>query len=229
MLCLTGPVGIVLVRGANFINGELLGRIVAQPGQPAPWWSVRYPTELLERPLDVEAPERREAQLWQIVDEHSLMLPGETATDVLNRMLTRVRAGDEELIAAIEPILTSRHPTQLYQAFAEGALILVVLWAIWSAPRKPGVITAWFFVLYGVGRVITEIWRLPDAHLEVPRFLGMSRGQWLSVGLAIVGAFIFVRARGAAIERVGGWRRPNAVWKTGAEKKRRPRGSAVGV
>src|SRR5690606_35147279 len=51
-LCaLIGCFGIALGRLANFINGELLGRIVAPAGAPAPWWAVRFPQEILERPL----------------------------------------------------------------------------------------------------------------------------------------------------------------------------------
>jgi len=46
-MVLTAPFGIFFGRIANFINGELLGRIVAMPGRPAPWWSVKFPQELL--------------------------------------------------------------------------------------------------------------------------------------------------------------------------------------
>ena len=225
VLCLTGPIGIVFVRTANFINGELLGRVVAQPGEKAPWWAVKYPTELLERPMNVADPEQREARLWRLVESNNLILPGETADDAIRRLLEQIRAGNDKLIQQVEPLITARHPTQFYQAFAEGVLILIVLWSIWSVPRRPGIIAAWFFSLYGVGRIITEIWRLPDADIPAPIIAGLSRGQWLSVGLVIVGLALFASVRRKDAEPVGGWRRRNPVWNERAEKRDDARGA----
>lgn len=44
-LALVTPPGLLFGRLANFVNGELLGNIVAPPGagQAAPWWSVQFP------------------------------------------------------------------------------------------------------------------------------------------------------------------------------------------
>lgn len=209
VLCLTGPIGVVFVRTANFINGELLGKVVAPPGEPAPWWAVRYPTELLERPMDVANPQQREAQLWSVIQTNNLALPNETATDAIRRMLDRIREGDRQLIEQVEPLISARHPSQLYQAFAEGLLILIVLWAIWSVPRRPGVIAAWFFTLYGIGRIVTEFYRLPDAHLQTARIAGLTRGQWLSVGLIVAGLAIFAYVRRKKDDPIGGWRVSN--------------------
>jgi len=204
-VCLTGPVGVVFVRCANFINGELLGRVVAQPGEPAPWWSVRYPTEFLERPMDIANPEQRERALWEIVDRNNLMLPGDSPSDALNRLLAQLRTGNAQLAEEIAPILTARHPTQLYQAFAEGVVIFIALWLVWMKPRKPGIVCAWFLVLYGIGRIITEIWRLPDAHLASARLMGLSRGQWLSAAMILVGLGLFAYIRKCAADPIGGW------------------------
>jgi len=212
VLCLTGPIGVVFVRLMNFINGELLGRIVAQPGEAGPWWSVRYPTELFERPMDVQNADLREQALRELVVERGLWLPGDPFATALDRLLALARSGSTEAIEALTPLLSARHPTQLYQAFAEGLLTLAVVWIVWSSPRRPGVLAAWFFVVYGVGRVITEFWRLPDAHLETQHLAGLSRGQWLSVGLVVVGFALFAIIRKQGAERVGGWRRSNAVW-----------------
>src|SRR5690606_39285399 len=53
VIALGGVWGITFGRIANFINGELLGRVVEPPralgGGDGPWWGVRYPQELLER------------------------------------------------------------------------------------------------------------------------------------------------------------------------------------
>jgi len=81
-----------------------------------------------------------------------------------------------------------------------------VLWWIWRKPRRPGVIGAWFLIVYGVGRIATELIRLPDTHFASPRLLGLSRGQWLSA-LMIVGggALLLWIARRSKAERIGGW------------------------
>ena len=49
-------------------------------------------------------------------------------------------------------------------------------------------------VSYGIGRIATEFFRLPDAHLQMARVLGLSRGQWLSAGMIVVGAAVWVWA-----------------------------------
>lgn len=201
-VALVAPVGIFFGRVANFINGELLARVVAPPGTPAPWWSVRFPQELIEG----HAPELSPEQADRLDDLlRRVALPGDDATDAAHRLIRAVQRGDRALAADLEPLVSARHASQLYQAFAEGIFVLVLLWAIWRAPRRPGVVTAWFLISYGVGRVLTEFVRLPDAHLAVQRFAGLSRGQWLSVVMVVCGVALLmhVRRRGAA--RIGGW------------------------
>jgi phosphatidylglycerol:prolipoprotein diacylglycerol transferase len=46
-LCVVAPVGLLLVRAANFINGELFGKPACEPGGAASVpWAVIFPTEL---------------------------------------------------------------------------------------------------------------------------------------------------------------------------------------
>lgn len=189
VLCLVGPFGVLLGRIANFINGELLGRIVAMPGEAAPWWSVRYPQELIERWEEtVTTPELR---------ERVLMLASPEMRDswymAVHDILWRVQHGDAALKTALEPLLSARHPSQLYQATVEGVLLPLVLWAIWARkPRRDGVILAWFLMVYGIGRVVSELWRLPDMQFAVARPFGLSRGQWLSAIMIAAGAMLLV-------------------------------------
>lgn len=197
------PFGLFFGRIANFINGELLGRIVAMPGQPAPWWAVRYPQELLTGhapPLDPA----QQMQLRRLIEANRLS-PDQSDIEVIESIIARIQHGAQSLQAQLEPLLAARHPSQLYQAFAEGIVLGLILWWIWRKPRLPGVVGCWFLIVYGVLRVITEIWRLPDDNLSVQRIAGLSRGQWLSVLMVVAGVIllsVIVRRGG---HKLGGW------------------------
>lgn len=211
-LALVAPIGIFFGRLANFVNGELLGRIVtAAPGKELPWWAVKYPQELLERHSEVVSGLSVEHRDW--LEGFESMYGGASG------IVREIQRGNDVVTAQIAPLLNARHPSQLYQAFFEGLLLFVVLWFVWRKPRRMGVIAAWFLMLYGVGRVFTEFYRLPDAHLVTQRMMGLSRGQWLSAGMVVIGAVMLgvVMARKGG-ERVGGWGSPLPRREGGAEK-----------
>jgi len=70
----------------------------------------------------------------------------------------------------------ARHPTQLYEALLEGALLAAVLWWYTSKPRPQWAPSGLFLIMYASGRLIVEFWRLPDAHI------GYLAGGWLTMG-----------------------------------------------
>jgi phosphatidylglycerol:prolipoprotein diacylglycerol transferase len=198
------PLGLMLGRIANFINGELLGRIVAAPGEPAPWWAVKFPQERLagsgHEPL--LTPEQQ-IGLHRLVD--SVRLGNEGFEAAYRRLVELIQKGNHELAAQLSPFLAARHPSQLYQAFAEGIVVGAIVWAIAATPRRPGMVGATFFVSYGILRIITEAyWRLPDA-LPTPYIFGLTRGQLLSVGMIVVGLVGIALSRRPGQARVGGW------------------------
>jgi phosphatidylglycerol:prolipoprotein diacylglycerol transferase len=195
--------GLFFGRLANFVNGELLGHIVAAPGAAAPWWSVKYPQELVSG----HAPVLTDAQTVELVRLVQPFLPasGNFAQGV-ERMIVRLHAGDAELATKLGALLAARHPSQLYQAGAEGIVLAGVLWFVWMKPRKPGVVAGWFLVAYAVLRIIIEqFFRLPDADIPGAVVLGFSRGQWLSAGILMVGAALWLVAARSAGARLGGW------------------------
>ncbi len=200
---LVSPIGVLCGRLANFVNGELLGKIVAMPGEPAPRWAVKFPQELLEGhapPLTEEQSAQLDALLLRVAS------PGDLRVDAIRTLIDDIQNGATDLAHDLEPLLAARHPSQLYQAAAEGLIVGLALWLIWAKPRRPGVIAGWFFIIYGAGRILTELWRLPDAHLAVQRPGGLSYGQWLSVGMLAVGAALLWRAlRDRSAPLVGGW------------------------
>jgi phosphatidylglycerol:prolipoprotein diacylglycerol transferase len=202
-LALVAPVGILFGRIANFINGELLGRIVAMPGQPAPWWAVKFPQELTEG----HAPALDTDQSLRLAElATGVAREGDDNWMAMHRLIEAVQTGDARIARDLEPLISARHPSQVYQAIAEGVIVGLVLWIVFASPRRPGVVTAWFFIVYGIGRVATEFIRLPDAHLITQRYAGLSRGQWLSVLMVVVGAAMLMWiARKSRQSPIGGW------------------------
>jgi phosphatidylglycerol---prolipoprotein diacylglyceryl transferase len=208
-IALVAPFGLLLGRIANFINGELLGRIVAQPGEASPWWAVKFPQEITlpvrQRPQLTPV---QELELEALVNQ--VRLPNMGWEAAFDRLLAKVQHAGGDWAARLEPLVSARHPSQLYQAFAEGIVLGAVLWFIARRPRLPGVVGAWFLITYGILRVITEYWRLPDGHLLQERLMGLSRGQWLSIGMVVVGVALLLLLMRKGGEKMGGWLRPAA-------------------
>jgi phosphatidylglycerol:prolipoprotein diacylglycerol transferase len=210
VLALIAPPGLLLGRVANFINGELLGKIVSPPGVAGPWWSVQFPQELRgwygpgQRDALSHTPELSGEQQQRLVElVEKVRLPRDSFAMGVERLIESAGKHAADLPA----VLSSRHPSQLYQAAAEGLVLGVVLWWIARKDRKPGVVAAWFFIVYGVLRVATEFWRLPDPQFGAAmRIAGLSRGQWLSVGMVAVGAVLLALALRRAGPMVRGWR-----------------------
>jgi len=152
----TVPAGLLFGRIANFINGELWGKIAAVP------WAVIFPKS----------------------------------------------APPDKPIAQIPP----RHPSQLYEAALEGGLLLAWLqWRIWKtdAVRTPGRLSGEFLLGYAIVRAIGEVFREPDEGGSL--ILGLSRGTFYSIFVAIAGIVLIVRAaRMRPAPPAGGPARPPA-------------------
>ena len=89
-----------------------------------------------------------------------------------------------------------RHPSQLYEAFLEGVVLFIVLYALSRKlpPRARGTHFGVFLVLYGIFRFVIEFVRQPDAQLGYLWGGWLTMGQVLSVPLVIVGACVLVFA-----------------------------------
>jgi phosphatidylglycerol:prolipoprotein diacylglycerol transferase len=138
VLVTLAPPGLFFGRIANFINGELWGKVSHVP------WAVIFPASAPEgTPLSELAP---------------------------------------------------RHPSQLYEALLEGAFLTAYtqlrFWKSGVYRVKPGQLTGEFLVLYALLRSIGEAFREPDA----PLVLGISRGIFYSVFLAVAGLLILLRS-----------------------------------
>ncbi|MGI6656965.1 MAG: prolipoprotein diacylglyceryl transferase [Desulfobulbus sp.] len=97
-----------------------------------------------------------------------------------------------------------RHPSQLYEAVAEGLILFVILWSLkarpWRAEHRAwphGSMLALFFILYGAARFCIEFFREPDAQLGLIA-AGLSMGQLLCLLMIVLGSVLWVlRVRSA--------------------------------
>ena len=85
-----------------------------------------------------------------------------------------------------------RHPSQLYQFALEGLLLFTVLWIYSAKPRRTGQVSAIFLLGYGLCRFVAEFAREPDNFLGLLA-LGFSMGQWLSLPMIAMGAWMWLR------------------------------------
>lgn len=90
--------------------------------------------------------------------------------------------------------LLPRHPSQLYQAFSEGAVLFVLTWWFARKPRPRMAVSGLFVMGYGVARFITEFFRQPDADQGFILFDWMTKGQLLSLPMILVGVFLLIWA-----------------------------------
>ncbi len=131
IIACVSPIGIFLGRVANFINGELYGKVTSVS------WGVIFP-----------------------------------AVDLL-----------------------PRHPSQLYESILEGIILFLILnYLILKQKYKIGTCSYLFLILYGIARVISELFREPDAQIGY-LFNLFSMGTILSVLMITAGLIIFYLKR----------------------------------
>lgn len=131
------PLGFGLGRVANFINGELWGRVSDVP------WAMVFPTG---GPLP-------------------------------------------------------RHPSQLYEALLEGAVLFTVMLVLSRHERPRGELMGWLLTLYAVFRIAVEFVREPDVQIGF-LFGGVTMGQLLSVPVLIAGVWLLVWVRRREAQKV---------------------------
>jgi phosphatidylglycerol:prolipoprotein diacylglycerol transferase len=93
-----------------------------------------------------------------------------------------------------------RHPSQLYEAFFEGMVLIAILWSLRKRKTFKGFFMSVYLIGYGTVRFFIEFVREPDAHLGY--VLGpFSLGQVLCFIMILLGvAIIVVNGRGSERE-----------------------------
>lgn len=87
-----------------------------------------------------------------------------------------------------------RHPTPLYEAFLEGAVLFAILWWFSSRSRPVMAVSGVFAIGYGLFRFLVEFVRLPDAHIGYLAWGWFTMGQALTIPLILVGIMLLINA-----------------------------------
>ncbi|GAA5118576.1 prolipoprotein diacylglyceryl transferase [Luteolibacter yonseiensis] len=176
-LCVVGPLGLFFGRMANFINGELYGRVADGVA-----WAVKFPKSLELESQDVQG------AAWQACTQVEPSLAKATSLD----QLVTVARENPKVSETLGEFLQPRHPSQIYEGLLEGLLLFLILYTVRvkfkNAPT--GLITGLFFALYAIFRILGEQFREPDA--ELVRLL--TKGQFFSIFMFLFAAAFFVHA-----------------------------------
>jgi len=81
------------------------------------------------------------------------------------------------------------HPSQIYEAFAEGIVLFAVLWTVRNKKYRPGTLSIIYVMGYGMMRFMVEFFRQPDPQIG---FLAgyFTLGQLLCIAMIAAGAFL---------------------------------------
>jgi phosphatidylglycerol:prolipoprotein diacylglycerol transferase len=171
-IVVVAPVGLFFGRCANFINGELYGRITGV------FWAVQFPKEMLNYPP---------GQLDRLMAKTTVISPAFADPEAVIAGVSSSPALRELLAVEISP----RYPSQLVEASLEGLLLFALLWTLRTRARlADGVLTGIFFITYALLRILGECFREPDAALTA----GLTRGQFLSLFMIVVGLLFLISA-----------------------------------
>jgi len=88
-----------------------------------------------------------------------------------------------------------RHPSQVYEFMLEGVLLFLVLAWLGRRLAGSGGVTAAFLLLYGLFRIIAELFRQPDPQLGF-LFATVTMGQLLSAVMVLAGIVLMVLRMG---------------------------------
>ena len=191
-LAIVCTIGLFFGRVANFINGELYGRICSADNPLA----MKFPQEMVEMPAEKVAAVRRAVEQAAGAPLESLRMTDaqgnitETSFDALMRLIRE----NDSVRETLGQFLNPRYPSQLFEALGEGLIIFIVLiWLRLTWKNAPaGIFSALFCFLYAAGRISTECFREPDA----PLWGCITRGQYLSFAVVALGlVFLFFALR----------------------------------
>ncbi|HEX8394522.1 MAG TPA: prolipoprotein diacylglyceryl transferase [Longimicrobium sp.] len=178
-LSLVATPGIFSVRMANFINGELYGRVTTD----AVPWAMRFPTD----------------------PDATRLIGAAGARGLRGREEAIAAARESGLWEQVRLQVPLRHPSQLYEGLLEGLVLGLILWGVYGWMRRRGIrlpdgtIGGMFLLGYGLFRSFVELFRQPDVQFtdqgdKLGTVLGpLTMGQTLSMVMIGLGLFLVIR------------------------------------
>ncbi|MGZ3690953.1 MAG: prolipoprotein diacylglyceryl transferase [Pseudobdellovibrio sp.] len=218
LAAITGPIGFFFGRIANFINGELVGRVAPPDFE----FAVKFPSDILTWPtyefdkLPSLSPVVEnigvESSRWNELISHfrTDATAREQIYSILSKIIHEIQNGNSNLKTLIAPVLEPRYPSQLLACLTEGLFSFLVLFFLARKSHKPGFIAASFGLVYAASRIFNEQFRAPDIQIGYQLF-GLTRGQWLSVGLFAVGLGLMFFWSRTQSQTIHGWKRDSGV------------------
>ena len=85
-----------------------------------------------------------------------------------------------------------RHPSQLYEMFAEGVLLFIIMNYLYSKNEPRGFQTGIFLIFYAIFRIFLELFRQPDAHIGFIIGNVITMGQLLSFPMLLLGLYFIL-------------------------------------
>jgi phosphatidylglycerol:prolipoprotein diacylglycerol transferase len=128
----------------------------------------------------------------------------------LYKTIHEIQNGNSALKEIISPVLDARYPSQILASLTEGLFSFLVLFFLASKSRKPGFIAAAFGMVYAISRIFNEQFREPDLLIGY-QLWGLTRGQWLSIGLFITGMLLMFYWSRTQSQTIFGWKRGESV------------------
>jgi phosphatidylglycerol:prolipoprotein diacylglycerol transferase len=195
--------GVFAVRFANFINGELYGRVT----QKGVFWAMQFPTDPRAQDL------MRISDAWTMRDRELCIqyafrrVPWEDIEGKLSTVDAAGRPIDWERVKpfldweAIRDQVPFRHPSQLYEGIGEGLVLGIVIFLVWWFTRRHPLRRGWYAALFLFGysavRITLEYVRQPDPQFGPIGnvFMDLTMGQSLSTLMLVGGVAILVLSR----------------------------------
>ncbi len=191
-LVCVAPLGVFFGRIANFINGELFGHVAKSSHS----WLVKFPGAAFNLQC-------QESQNYHAIMAAAIQSAPNESKTLLEQAYRTGEGGQAALTAAIrtsnnvkeavEPFLLARHPSQIYEGLLEGLLLFILLTTLkFRIPKlSSGTLTGLFFLLYAIGRIYVEQFRVPDS----ATILSLTKGQFYSLFFLIIGIGFLVFAQ----------------------------------
>jgi len=139
---------------------------------------------------------KKQLDLWSMADITALTIPvglglGRIGNFINGELYGRVTDHSWGVVFPTGGNLP-RHPSQLYEAFLEGGMLLLLVWWVNSLKPPKGVVFWTVICGYGFFRFMVEFVREPDQQLG---FLwgGATMGQLLSLPMFVLGGVMIIR------------------------------------